>query len=72
MAQYRIVRSAGGHDEATSNLSIFAGAKLAMKDPLTWFFSLMHFTLVCAQSFKDFLPSIVSRHQAYQAYIEPD
>lgn len=32
MAQYRLVLSAGGHDEADSSISMWAGAKLAMKD----------------------------------------
>lgn len=32
MAQYRLVLSAGGHDEADSKLSMWAGAKLAFKD----------------------------------------
>lgn len=32
MAQYRLVLSAGGHDEADSALSMWQGAKLAMKD----------------------------------------
>ncbi|RSL94061.1 hypothetical protein CEP52_012855 [Fusarium oligoseptatum] len=44
MAQYRILVSNGGIDEG---------------DPFTWFFCLMHFSLVTAQSFKDFLPSIM-------------
>ena len=32
MAQYRLVLSAGGHDESKSDLGIIAGAKLACKD----------------------------------------
>lgn len=32
MAQYRLVLSAGGHDEAESKLSMWAGTKLAAKD----------------------------------------
>lgn len=60
MAQYRLVLSAGGHDEADSKLSMWAGAKLAAKDWFTWLFMLLHFFLISAQSFKDFLPSIVS------------
>jgi hypothetical protein len=32
MAQYRLVLSAGGHDEADSKLSMWDGAKLAAKD----------------------------------------
>ena len=80
MAQYRLVLSAGGIDEADSKLSMFDGAKLAVKDwvslyrsfcPLkadnqfTWLFMLLHFFLIAAQSFKDFLPSIVSSGPVY-------
>jgi hypothetical protein len=32
MAQYRLVLSAGGHDEADSTLSMWDGAKMATKD----------------------------------------
>lgn len=32
MAQYRLVLSAGGHDDANSTLSMWDGAKLAAKD----------------------------------------
>jgi hypothetical protein len=60
MAQYRLVLSAGGHDEADSQLSMWAGFKLAIKDWFSWLFMILHFTLLSAQSFKDFLPSIVS------------
>ncbi|KAL5403356.1 hypothetical protein PMIN06_009239 [Paraphaeosphaeria minitans] len=31
----------------------------AAKDPFTWCFCLMHFALITAQSFKDFMPSIM-------------
>ncbi|CRK31803.1 hypothetical protein BN1708_016014 [Verticillium longisporum] len=34
------------------------GIKEAVMDPFTWFFCLMHFALVTAQAFKDFLPSV--------------
>ena len=84
MAQYRLVLSAGGIDEADSKLSMFDGAKLAVKDwvglyrsicPLkannqfTWLFMLLHFFLIAAQSFKDFLPSIVSHKSPRRVYI---
>jgi hypothetical protein len=32
MAQYRLVLSAGGHDESTSELGVIQGAKMACKD----------------------------------------
>ncbi|RTE77210.1 hypothetical protein BHE90_008331 [Fusarium euwallaceae] len=57
MAQYRILVSNGGIDEGVGGT--WDGLKDAVKDPFTWFFCLMHFSLVTAQSFKDFLPSIM-------------
>lgn len=60
MAQYRLVMSAGGKDEVANDLSMFQGVKLALKDVFTYIFVMMHLWLVTAQSFKDFLPSIVS------------
>lgn len=56
MAQYRILLSNGGHDEAVGGT--WDGVKDAVRDPFTWLFCLMHFALVTAQSFKDFLPSV--------------
>ncbi|KAL4811444.1 major facilitator superfamily domain-containing protein [Aspergillus unguis] len=56
MAQYRVLLSNGGIDEVGGT---WDGLKDAVKDPFTWFFCLMHFALVTAQSFKDFLPSIM-------------
>ncbi|KAL2669903.1 hypothetical protein Neosp_015069 [[Neocosmospora] mangrovei] len=56
MAQYRILVSNGGIDEGVGGT--WDGLKDAVKDPFTWFFCLMHFSLVTAQSFKDFLPSV--------------
>ncbi|KAJ3533567.1 hypothetical protein NM208_g7928 [Fusarium decemcellulare] len=57
MAQYRILVSNGGIDEGVGGT--WDGVRDAVKDPFTWFFCLMHFALVTAQSFKDFLPSIM-------------
>lgn len=56
MAQYRVLVSNGGRDETVGGT--WDGLKDAVKDPFTWFFCLMHFALVTAQSFKDFLPSV--------------
>ncbi len=56
MAQYRILVSNGGREEEDGGL--WDGLKQAVRDPFTWFFCLMHFALVTAQSFKDFLPSV--------------
>ncbi|EUC45332.1 hypothetical protein COCMIDRAFT_5436 [Bipolaris oryzae ATCC 44560] len=57
MAQYRVQVSNGGHEEEQGGT--WDGLKEAAKDPFTWFFCMMHFALVTAQSFKDFLPSIM-------------
>ncbi|KAL5379316.1 hypothetical protein DPSP01_008588 [Paraphaeosphaeria sporulosa] len=57
MAQYRVMVSNGGlHEEQGGT---WAGVKDAAKDPFTWCFCLMHFALITAQSFKDFMPSIM-------------
>ncbi|KAK0387025.1 hypothetical protein NLU13_5339 [Sarocladium strictum] len=57
MAQYRVLVSNGGKDEEAGGT--WDGLRDAAKDPFTWLFCLMHFALVTAQSFKDFLPSIM-------------
>ncbi|KAK2033295.1 major facilitator superfamily transporter [Colletotrichum zoysiae] len=57
MAQYRILCSNGGIEEVAGGT--WDGLSQAVKDPYTWIFCLMHFALVTAQAFKDFLPSIV-------------
>lgn len=59
MAQYRQVVSAGGvleDDEGEGNA--WGGVLLAIKDPFTALFSAIHFSLIIAQSFKDFFPSV--------------
>ncbi|KAF2761118.1 MFS general substrate transporter [Pseudovirgaria hyperparasitica] len=56
MAQYRVLVSNGGVEEALGGT--WDGIKEAAKDPFTWLFCGMHFALVTAQSFKDFLPSV--------------
>ncbi|KAK1468539.1 major facilitator superfamily transporter [Colletotrichum melonis] len=58
MAQYRILCSNGGKEEAAGGT--WDGLRDAVKDPFTWIFCLLHFSLVTAQSFKDFFPSIVN------------
>jgi hypothetical protein len=57
MAQYRVDLSAGGISEDDEG-SYWGGVSQACRDPFTWFFVAIHFFLVCAQSFKDFLPSV--------------
>ncbi|EFQ87269.1 hypothetical protein PTT_17286 [Pyrenophora teres f. teres 0-1] len=57
MAQYRVQVSNGGHYEEVGGT--WDGLKEAAEDPLTWYFCLTHFSLVTAQSFEDFLPSIM-------------
>lgn len=56
MAEYRVLVSNGGHDETVGGT--WDGVRDAVKDPFTWMFCLMHFALVTAQSFKDFMPSV--------------
>lgn len=57
MASYRASVSAGGASEDDEG-SYWGGVALACKEPYTWMFALMHFAIVIAQSFKDFLPSV--------------
>ncbi|KAJ6141073.1 hypothetical protein N7497_011966 [Penicillium chrysogenum] len=58
MAQYRIMVSNGGHEETQGGT--WDGVKAAVKEPFTWLFCGLHFSLVNAQSFKDFFPSILA------------
>ncbi|KAF2162919.1 hypothetical protein M409DRAFT_26772 [Zasmidium cellare ATCC 36951] len=58
MAAYRAAVSAGGRSEDDEG-GYWDGVAQACKDPFTWMFAAMHFSLIIAQSFKDFLPSIV-------------
>lgn len=62
MAQYRQFVSAGGIHEDDEE-GRWKGVWLAVKDPFTWLFAGIHFSLIIAQSFKDFFPS-VRRHRA--------
>ncbi|EUC41932.1 hypothetical protein COCMIDRAFT_29378 [Bipolaris oryzae ATCC 44560] len=59
MSQYRALVSAGGKSEDDEG-DMWGGVWQAVKDPFTWFFAGMHFSLIIAQSFKDFFPSIIS------------
>ncbi|KAL4963416.1 major facilitator superfamily domain-containing protein [Aspergillus stella-maris] len=60
MSQYRQVVSAGGILEGSEGEGDYwGGVILAAKDPFTWMFAGIHFSLIIAQSFKDFFPSIV-------------
>ncbi|GMF78090.1 unnamed protein product [Aspergillus oryzae] len=56
MAEYRQVVSAGGTREDDEG-DYWGGVLLAVKDPFTWGFAAIHFSLIIAQSFKDFFPS---------------
>lgn len=56
MAQYRVLVSSGGKDEGVGGT--WDGVKDAIRDPFTWMFCAMHFSLINAQSFKDFFPSV--------------
>ena len=59
MAQFRLVMSAGGKDEAASGITVMDGFRMACKEPFTYLFMILHFFLLTAQSFKDFLPTIL-------------
>jgi len=56
IAQYRVLRSNGGKSEEIGGT--WDGLKAACRDPFTWMFCGMHFSLINAQSFKDFFPSV--------------
>jgi MFS family permease len=63
MAQYRADVSAGGISEDDEG-SYWGGIGQAARDPFTWMFAAIHFFLIIAQSFKDFLPSVSpNQHQ---------
>jgi MFS family permease len=57
MAQWRMVKSSGGHSEDDEG-GAWEGVSLAVRDPYTWIFTVLHFGLILALSFKDFFPSI--------------
>ncbi|GIZ48044.1 hypothetical protein CKM354_001111900 [Cercospora kikuchii] len=59
MAEYRAAVSAGGRTEDDEG-DYWGGVVQACKDPFTWMFAALHLFLIIAQSFKDFLPSIVN------------
>ncbi|KAK1621733.1 major facilitator superfamily domain-containing protein [Colletotrichum phormii] len=59
MAQYRQTVSAGGRTEDDEG-DYWGGVWMALKDPFTYLFSAIHFSLIIAQSYKDFFPSILT------------
>ena len=59
LAQYRMLVSAGGRTEDDDG-GAWEGVVLACKDPFTWIFTVLHFGLILALSYKDFFPSIVA------------
>ncbi|CAG9948409.1 unnamed protein product [Clonostachys rosea f. rosea IK726] len=59
MAQYRQLVDAGGISEDDEG-DYWGGFFQACKDPFTWLFAGMHFSIIIGQSFKDFFPSIVN------------
>jgi hypothetical protein len=59
MAQYRMLVSNGGISEDDEG-DYWGGFWLACKDPFTWAFAALHFTVVLSQSMKDFMPSVMS------------
>lgn len=69
MAQYRAQVSAGGLAEDDEG-DYWGGVVLALKDPFTAMFAGLHFSVILAQSFKDFFPS-VSLHSIADARYNP-
>jgi hypothetical protein len=57
MAQFRMQVSNGGISEDDEG-GRWAGIVMAAKDPFTWMFTVLHFFVIMAQSFKDFFPSV--------------
>lgn len=57
MAQYRADVSAGGRSEDDEG-RMWDGVGQAARDPFTWMFASLHFFLIIAMSYKDFLPSV--------------
>lgn len=57
MAQHRQSVSAGGLSEDDSG-GHWDGFWKAMKDPFSHLFAGIHFSLIIAQSYKDFFPSV--------------
>jgi hypothetical protein len=57
MAQYRQLVSAGGLSEDDEG-TYWGGVVQAIRDPFTWMFSALHFSVIIAQSFKDFFPLV--------------
>lgn len=64
MAQYRQTVSAGGGTEDDEG-DYWGGVWMALKDPFTYLFSAIHFSLVIAQSYKDFFPSVSQIHVSF-------
>ncbi|KAI4857994.1 hypothetical protein E4T45_00495 [Aureobasidium sp. EXF-8846] len=58
LAQYRMQVSAGGHSEDDEG-GAWEGVRLAVRDPFTWLFTVIHFGIILAIFYKDFFPSIV-------------
>jgi hypothetical protein len=65
MAQYRMIVSAGGRSEDDEG-GAWEGVKLACKDPFTWIYTVLHFGLIVALSFKDFFPSVSRLYRVLQ------
>lgn len=59
MAKYRQFVSAGGISEDDEG-DYMGGIWTMFKDPISHMFALIHFALIIAQSYKDFLPSIMA------------
>jgi sugar phosphate permease len=62
IAQYRMRVSAGGRSEDDEGGG-WEGVRLALEDPFTWIYTVLHFGLIVALSFKDFFPSVSFGHK---------
>lgn len=60
MAQWRMQVSAGGQSEDDEG-GAWEGVKLAVKDPFTWLYTVIHFGIILAIAYKDFFPSVSPR-----------
>lgn len=57
MAQFRALVTGGGMSKDDEG-DYWGGFVLAVKDPMSWFFVVIHFGLMVASAFKDFFPSV--------------
>lgn len=64
MAAYRQTVSAGGISEDDEGGS-WGGVWAMLKDPFSHMFAFIHFSIIIAQSYKDFFPSVSPTRRRY-------